>query len=98
MSNAGRKRALWAKVGCTLAAAGARGVIGSAPAGGAVRLLSLTAAQPALFGAAATVLFLFVFLGWKVAWQAIAIKNSTQASWSVVLMPYSLALLALGLW
>lgn len=95
-SNTGRKRALWAKTGCALAAAAGTGVVGFVSAGGSVHAMSITWSQPVLAGVGATVFFLFVFLGWKVACQAIAIKSNTQAPWAVVLSPYLLIILALG--
>lgn len=95
-SSAARQRALWAKVGCALAAAAGTGVVGFVSSGGSVHAVSLAWGQPVLIGAVSVVFFLYVFLGWKVAWQAMATKNNTQAPWAIVLAPYLLILLALG--
>lgn len=96
ISPAGKQRASWAKVGCALAAASGSGFAGFLSAGGLVRTGSLVWSQPGLVGVSAVVLFVFVFLGWKVAWQAIALRVSTQASWIAILAPYGLVVLSLG--
>jgi hypothetical protein len=95
-SSAGNQRASWAKVGCALAAAVGSGFSGFIAAGGLVRFLSLVWPQPALVGLSAVVFFVFAFLGWKVAWQAMALTDSTQAGWAEVMAPYALILFSLG--
>ena len=96
-SGTARKRALWAKTGCALGAAAGTGFLGFVSCAGGARAISLVWGVLVLAAALAAVFFFFALVGWKVAWQAIATKNNTQAPWLVVLMPYALVVLALGL-
>lgn len=96
ITQTGKQRATWAKAGCAFAAAAGTGFAGFIAAGGLVRAGSLIWSQPVLVGVGAVVLFVFVFLGWKVALQVMATRESVQAGWVEVLAPYGMIFLSMG--
>jgi hypothetical protein len=93
--------ASWAKFGCAISAAAGTGFAGFVASGGFSRMVTQMWLQPALVGTGAVILFAYVFLGWKVAWQAIASPPASTApaglSWVEALASLALVLVSLGL-
>lgn len=78
-----RTKAAWLKGLSFLAAASGTGLLGFVSMAGGLQWIARAIDSPAVATAFLFLLFLFVFLGWRIAWKMNKLSATSNASWAV---------------
>jgi hypothetical protein len=92
-----RKRAIWVKIALFLAAASGTGVIGFVAATGGIRWILNGTSVPAIVTVFVFTLFMFIMLGWKLAWNVARLKSVSDMPWLSILSLFIWIILSLGI-
>lgn len=89
-------KATWLKSLSFIAAAAGTGVVGFVSMAGGLQWILHAMDSPAIVATFLILLFLFVFLGWRVAWRVTKLSETSNASWAVFLSSSLWLLLSLA--
>jgi hypothetical protein len=91
-----KKRAIWVKVGTFIGAAAGTGVVGFISATGGVYWIAESMNLPGVVTLFLLAFFLFVLLGWKLAWRIVKLDKVSNASWLSILSLFVWIFLSFG--